>query len=325
MSVAVDVTENTVTVSENNFDVTVTQTFPTDGGGGGSGTVWGGVTGDIADQLDLQEALDDKQPVGSYAASTHSHAISDVTGLQTALDSKANDYFSEGNFQLCCAPNRDIVGSGTQSATNWGFWQTNADDTRRRKLGNYNRVYTSTTINNHAGLRLYEVLTPHIGANNLYNGGYVETLFELVNNPSGNQRFFVGLSANTSTSGTAGNASITGTQGVGLTFDKSLSDTTWFYTHNRNGAAPVRAAFQNAPIAYDAPYLVSFELLASNQVKIRLKNLLTGVTYTETIAVAWALNFYEFYPQIGISNLTSGQLNEFNWVKKFLRRTSASW
>jgi hypothetical protein len=36
----------------------------------------------------LQTALDGKQPAGSYAAASHTHAIADVTGLQTALDGK---------------------------------------------------------------------------------------------------------------------------------------------------------------------------------------------------------------------------------------------
>ncbi len=43
----------------------------------------------ISDVTGLQTALDGKQASGSYAASSHSHAISDVTGLQTALDGKA--------------------------------------------------------------------------------------------------------------------------------------------------------------------------------------------------------------------------------------------
>lgn len=42
----------------------------------------------IADVTGLQSALDGKQAAGSYAAATHTHAISDVTGLQTALDGK---------------------------------------------------------------------------------------------------------------------------------------------------------------------------------------------------------------------------------------------
>jgi hypothetical protein len=48
-----------------------------------SESVWGNVTGTLADQLDLQAALDAK------AAVAHTHAISAVTGLQAALDGKA--------------------------------------------------------------------------------------------------------------------------------------------------------------------------------------------------------------------------------------------
>lgn len=42
----------------------------------------------ISDVTGLQSALDGKQAAGSYAAAVHSHSISDVTGLQTALDGK---------------------------------------------------------------------------------------------------------------------------------------------------------------------------------------------------------------------------------------------
>ena len=43
----------------------------------------------IGDITGLQSALDSKQGAGSYAATSHTHAIADVTGLQSALDSKA--------------------------------------------------------------------------------------------------------------------------------------------------------------------------------------------------------------------------------------------
>lgn len=44
---------------------------------------WGAIAGTLADQTDLQTALNAK------AASSHTHAISDVTSLQTSLDGKA--------------------------------------------------------------------------------------------------------------------------------------------------------------------------------------------------------------------------------------------
>ena len=42
----------------------------------------------ISDITALQSSLDSKQPTGSYAQSVHSHVVSDVQGLQTALDNK---------------------------------------------------------------------------------------------------------------------------------------------------------------------------------------------------------------------------------------------
>lgn len=44
----------------------------------------------ISDVTDLQTVLDQKQPVGNYAAAVHTHATSDVTGLDMALSGKAN-------------------------------------------------------------------------------------------------------------------------------------------------------------------------------------------------------------------------------------------
>jgi hypothetical protein len=55
------------------------QTVSVETGGG----AWGEITGNIADQTDLQTALNAK------ANTVHGHAVADVTGLQTALDGKA--------------------------------------------------------------------------------------------------------------------------------------------------------------------------------------------------------------------------------------------
>src|SRR5687768_1686828 len=41
--------------------------------GGGGGASWGGITGTLADQTDLQTVLDGKQASGSYASSAHDH------------------------------------------------------------------------------------------------------------------------------------------------------------------------------------------------------------------------------------------------------------
>ncbi|MGL4490503.1 MAG: hypothetical protein ACRCU5_13785, partial [Rhizobiaceae bacterium] len=80
-------------------------------GGAAGAPVWGGISGTLADQIDLinalnakaaaahthaigevsglQAALDSKAAAGAFAALVHGHAIVDVTGLQAALDAKA--------------------------------------------------------------------------------------------------------------------------------------------------------------------------------------------------------------------------------------------
>jgi hypothetical protein len=50
---------------------------------GGSGAVWGGITGTLSNQADLQAILN------TFAVSSHGHIIDNITGLQTALDGKA--------------------------------------------------------------------------------------------------------------------------------------------------------------------------------------------------------------------------------------------
>jgi hypothetical protein len=53
-----------------------------------SAAAWGAITGTLADQTDLDAALDAKSDTG------HSHAQSDVTGLTAALGGKADDAHS---------------------------------------------------------------------------------------------------------------------------------------------------------------------------------------------------------------------------------------
>lgn len=63
---------------------------------GGGASVWGGISGTLSSQTDLQTALNTKASntyVNTELANKsdvgHAHAIADTTGLQTALDSKA--------------------------------------------------------------------------------------------------------------------------------------------------------------------------------------------------------------------------------------------
>lgn len=59
---------------------------PIQGMEGDGSTSWGAISGVIADQTDLQAALDAK------AASDHSHSIDDVTGLQDELDAISTEF-----------------------------------------------------------------------------------------------------------------------------------------------------------------------------------------------------------------------------------------
>lgn len=49
---------------------------------GGAELLWGGIGGSLANQLDLQAALDGKSPTGH----THSYNVADISGLGAALD-----------------------------------------------------------------------------------------------------------------------------------------------------------------------------------------------------------------------------------------------
>lgn len=91
---------------------------------GSGGSAWGGITGTLSAQTDLQTALDGKQVSGSYAAAAHSHAIADVTGLQTALDGKQ----VSGTY---------ATGTGTASGTNTGDNAANSNYASDYRAANF--------------------------------------------------------------------------------------------------------------------------------------------------------------------------------------------
>ncbi len=64
----------------------------------------------ISDVTGLQTALDGKQASGSYAAASHTHIIGDVTGLQTALDGKQETLVSATNIKTINGSS--VLGSG---------------------------------------------------------------------------------------------------------------------------------------------------------------------------------------------------------------------
>lgn len=64
----------------------------------------------ISDTTGLQAALDAKQPSGSYAAAVHTHTIAQVTNLQTTLDGKQENLVSGTNIKTINGTS--VLGSG---------------------------------------------------------------------------------------------------------------------------------------------------------------------------------------------------------------------
>ena len=58
-------------------------------GGGGGGVIWGAITGTLANQTDLQAALDNKIAIGGVTWGSITGTLSNQTDLQNALDAKA--------------------------------------------------------------------------------------------------------------------------------------------------------------------------------------------------------------------------------------------
>jgi hypothetical protein len=92
------------------------------------GTAMGWGSGEplvISDVTGLQSALDGKQAAGSYAAASHTHTIAETTGLQTALDGKqaAGSYASNptwwGNIAGAWADGdpQELLNSAVRSGT----------------------------------------------------------------------------------------------------------------------------------------------------------------------------------------------------------------
>jgi hypothetical protein len=77
--------------------------WSTVGSGEGGGGSWGDITGTLANQTDLQSALDAKSSTG------HGHAISDITSLQTALNGKANTPILDGDLPSTIARDSEIT------------------------------------------------------------------------------------------------------------------------------------------------------------------------------------------------------------------------
>jgi len=102
-------------------------------------------THSISNVTGLQSALDGKQAAGSYAASSHTHAISDVTDLQRALDGKAASSHTHAisdvtNLQTTL--DGKAASSHTHSISNVTGLQTALDG----KLGTSGKAADSETV-----------------------------------------------------------------------------------------------------------------------------------------------------------------------------------
>lgn len=77
----------------------------------GGGVAWGGITGTLSSQSDLQTALNGKQASGSYASASHTHPQSDVTNLVSdlALKQAILISYSPGSFTVSTETARLVV------------------------------------------------------------------------------------------------------------------------------------------------------------------------------------------------------------------------
>ena len=82
--------QDTLTAGDN-IQITNNVISATGGGGGGGSANWGSIGGTLSNQTDLKNALDGKQAAGSYAAASHTHTSSEVSGLPTKLSDFTDD------------------------------------------------------------------------------------------------------------------------------------------------------------------------------------------------------------------------------------------
>jgi hypothetical protein len=128
----------------------------------------------IANVTGLQTALDGKQASGSYAAATHTHAISDTTGLQTALDGKAA---ASHTHTIANVTGLQTALDGKQASGSYAAATHTHDD----------RYYTETEVNNLlAGKQFICQFTNDINANtNRPAGSYGSYASSATNTPTG--------------------------------------------------------------------------------------------------------------------------------------------
>lgn len=156
-----------------------------EGVSGGSPT-WDSVTGKpstfppsthshvISDVTGLQTALDGKQASGSYAAASHTHAISDTTGLQTALDGKQPiaTVLTNTTASFTTAQETKLAGVATGSTAN-------DTDANLRARANHTGTQAVATILAAATSRFFGRITGGSGAGEELTGTQATTLLDV--------------------------------------------------------------------------------------------------------------------------------------------------
>lgn len=132
----------------------------------GGGVAWGGITGTLANQSDLDTALLGKASTGhnhnaSYSALGHAHSIGDTTGLQTALDGKA------------ASSHAHAIGdtTGLQTALDGKSATTHNHDASYAALGhNHDATYSALGHNHDAAYEALGAVATHAGAADPHTG-----------------------------------------------------------------------------------------------------------------------------------------------------------
>jgi hypothetical protein len=117
---------------------------------GSASTAWGTISGSLSSQVDLTNALAGK------AATVHTHIIGDVTGLQTALNAKANlagatftGKVNATSVSGAAGINVGIGGTGAAALTPGDIWiATGSSILAYRDTGNVHRLVAAQNMTN---------------------------------------------------------------------------------------------------------------------------------------------------------------------------------
>jgi hypothetical protein len=223
----------------------------------------------ISEVTGLQTALDGKQAAGSYANAVHTHAIADVTGLQSALDGK------------------QAVGSYLTSESDPVFSASPAGGITSGQVSNWN---TAFGWGNHAsaGYASAATLTAHIGA-----GGAAHS------NATGSVAGFMSAGDKTKLDGVASGATVNAT-------DAALRDRA---THT--GTQAFSTITVTVPVAQGGTNITSYT--ANNYIRAQSSTVLEQRAPAQVLSDIGAAAF--------VHNHTTAAITDFN--AKFSSTTSS--